>query len=389
MSKRDFYEVLGVAKTASESEIKRAYRKMAMQYHPDKFSQASDSEKNEAEEKFKEVNEAYQVLSDSNKKSQYDRFGHAAFEQGGAGGGFSGGFGGFDFGGFGGDDLGDIFGSFFGGGFGGGSRRGRRGPEPGEDLSYQLDITLEEAAMGVEKTIKYSRDSQCKTCEGTGAKPGTKMDKCPKCDGHGRVLKTQRTMLGNFQTEEICDECHGTGEIPEEKCGTCHGRRIVRETVERTVKIPAGIDNGQKLKLTDMGDASHNGGPYGDLYIFIRIKHHDFFEREGSDIYCRVPVSYYAATVGGEIEVPTLYGKKTIKIPAGTQNGKRFSMKDEGIVSLRTGRKGTQIVEIAVEIPVGLNEKQKELLKAFDESLKDKNYKMKKSFMEKLKDFFD
>lgn len=392
MSKRDYYEVLGISKSASENEIKKAYRKMAMQYHPDKFSQASDSERKEAEDKFKEINEAYQVLSDAGKKEQYDRFGHAAFEQGGAGGGYSGGFGGFDFGGFGGEDLGDIFGSFFGGGFGGGARGGRgrkRGAEPGNDLSYQVEITLEEAALGVEKTIKYARDTKCGTCNGTGAKPGTKMNKCSKCGGQGRILKTQRTMLGNFQTEEICDACNGSGEIPEQKCDTCHGRKVVRENVEKTIKIPAGIDNGQKLKLSDMGEASTTGGPYGDLYIFIKIKHHEFFEREGSDVYCRVPVSYYTATVGGDIEVPTLYGKKTIKIPAGTQNGKRFSMKDEGIVSLRTGKKGIQIVEIHVEIPINLTEKQKELLKAFDESLKDKNYKMKKSFLEKLKDFFD
>lgn len=382
MSKKDFYETLGVSKSASESEIKKGYRKMAMQFHPDKFSQGTENEKKVAEDKFKEVNEAYQILSDTGKKEQYDRFGHAAFEQGGAGGGYGGGFGGYDFGGFGGgEDLGDIFGSFFGGGRGG----RRRGPEPGEDLSYQVEITLEEAAHGVEKTIKYSRDGKCGTCNGTGAKTGTKMSKCSKCGGKGRILRTQRTMLGNFQSEEVCDSCHGTGEIPEQKCGTCHGKRIVREAIEKTVKIPAGIDNGQKLKLSDMGEVSKAGGENGDLYIFIKIKHHDFFEREGSEIYCGVPVSYYTATIGGDVEVPTLYGKKTIKIPAGTQNGKRFSMKDDGIVSLRTGRKGNQIVEIHIEIPTNLSKNQKELLKAFDESLKDDNYKTKKSFVEKLK----
>ncbi|MGL6101300.1 MAG: molecular chaperone DnaJ [Fusobacteriaceae bacterium] len=387
MSKRDYYEVLGISKSASETEIKKGYRKMAMQYHPDKFSQASDTEKKTSEDKFKEINEAYQVLSDSGKKGQYDRFGHAAFEQGGAGGGYSGGFGGFDFGGFGGEDLGDIFGSFFGGGSRGG--RGRRGSEPGSDLSYQVEITLEEAALGTEKTINYSRNTKCGTCSGTGAKPGSKMSKCSKCGGHGRILKTQRTMLGNFQSEAICDACNGSGEIPEQKCDTCHGRKIVRENIEKKIKIPAGIDSGQKLKLSDMGEASSTGGPCGDLYVIIRIKNHEFFERDESNIYCSVPVSYYTATIGGDIEVPTLYGKKVMRIPAGTQNGSRFSMRDEGIVNLRTGRKGVQIVEVAVEIPINLTDEQKNLLKSFDESLKDKNYKLKKSFFDKLKDFFE
>lgn len=383
-SKRDFYEVLGVTKNSTEAEIKKAYRKLAMQYHPDKFSQASDKEKAEAEAKFKEINEAYQVLSDATKKQQYDTYGHAAFENGGAG---AGGFGGF--GGFGADDLGDIFGSFFGGGFGGGGRRGRpRGPEPGDDLSYQVEITLEEAAKGIEKTIKYARNGKCGVCSGTGAKPGTKVNKCPKCGGSGRIRKIQRTMLGNFQTEDMCDECHGTGEIPEHKCEKCHGSRVVRETVEKTVKIPAGIDNGQKLKLSDMGEASTQGGENGDLYIFIKVKQHDFFERDGQDVYCKVPISYYTATVGGDIEVPTLNGKKTIKIPEGTQSGKRFSMREEGIVNMRTGKKGQQVVEVFVEIPIHLNPEQAGLLKAFDESLKDKNYKHKKGFLDRLKDLF-
>lgn len=382
MSKRDFYEVLGITKSASEAEIKKAYRKQAMQYHPDKFANASESEKLESEAKFKEINEAYQVLSDATKKSQYDQYGHAAFEQGGAGSGF-GGFGGF------GDDLGDIFGSFFGGGFGGRSSSRRRGPEPGDDISIEVVITLEEAAKGVEKTIKYHRDIKCKTCDGSGAKPGSKMNTCPKCNGSGHIKKVQRTLLGNFQSEEVCDNCNGTGKVPEEKCPTCHGRRVVKEQVEKTIKIPAGVESGQKLKLTDMGEASKNGGPYGDLFVYIRVKEHDFFERDGQDVYCRVPVSYYQATVGGELEVPTLHGKKKINIPPGTQSGKRFSIREEGIVGLRSGRKGNQIVEIFVEIPVNLTDKQKELLKEFDESLKDKNYKAKKGFLDRLKEIFE
>lgn len=384
MSKRDYYEVLGVSKSTSEADIKKAYRKLAMQYHPDKFSQAPEKERAQAEAKFKEINEAYQVLSDSTKKEQYDRFGHAAFENGGGAGGFGGGFGGFDH-----DDLGDIFSSFFGGGFGGGGGRGRkRGPEPGDDLSYQVEITLEEAAKGIEKTIKYARSGKCATCHGSGAKPGTKVNKCSKCGGSGRIVKVQRTMLGNFQTEDICDACHGTGEIPEQKCDACHGTRVTRENVEKKIKIPAGIDNGQKLKLSDMGEASSTGGPNGDLYIYIKIKPHDIFIRDGETVYCKIPISYYTAAVGGEIEVPTLYGKKTIKIPAGTQNEKRFAMREDGIVNMRTNKKGQQVVEVFIEVPINLNSEQENLLKSFDSSLKDKNYKNKKSFMDKLKDLF-
>jgi molecular chaperone DnaJ len=377
MSKKDYYELLGTEKGASESEIKKAYRKKAMQYHPDKVGNGTDKEKVEAEKKFKEINEAYQVLSDSTKKQQYDQYGHAAFEQGGGGGGN------YRSGGFGGEDLGDIFGSFFGGGFGGGNRR--RGPEPGEDLSYQVEITLEEAAHGVEKTVKYKREGQCGTCHGTGGKPESKTTKCSKCNGKGKIKKIQRTMFGNIESEEVCGTCHGTGKIYEEKCSTCHGRRIVNEAVEKTIKIPAGIESGQKLRISGMGEASRDGGENGDLYIFIKVKPHAFFERDGSDIYCRVPISYYIATSGGEIEVPTLNGKKSIKITPGTQTGKRLNMKGEGIINLRGKWVGSQIVEVYVEVPVDLSGKQLELLKSFDDSLKDKNYKAKRTFTDKLK----
>ncbi|MGL4392562.1 MAG: molecular chaperone DnaJ [Fusobacteriaceae bacterium] len=374
-TKKDYYEILEISKGASEAEIKKAYRKLAMQYHPDKFSQASDSEKKNSETKFKEINEAYQVLSDPQKKQQYDQFGHAAFEQGGGAGG---GFGGFE-------DLGDIFGSFFGGsGFGGSSQR-RRGPASGDDLSYQIEITLEEAATGCEKTVKYNRNGKCGTCHGTGAKPGTKKAKCFKCGGKGHTETIQRTMLGNFKSQQVCDACHGSGEVPEHKCETCHGKRVVRETVERKIKIPAGIDSGQKLKMSDLGEASMEGGDNGDLYIHVRIKKHDFFERDGHDLYCQIPISYYTATAGGEVEVPTISGKKTIKIPEGTQTGKRFSMRDEGMPSIHSGRKGSQIVEIIVEVPVGLTPTQLKLLKEFNESLNEKNYKNnKKGFWKSL-----
>lgn len=388
MAKRDFYEVLGIAKGASDTEIKKAYRKAAMKYHPDKFSGANESEKKEAEDKFKEINEAYQILSDENKRAQYDRFGHAAFENGGGAG--AGGFGGFS-GGF--EDLGDIFGSFFGGnggfgGFGGFGNSRQRGPEPGEDLRYNLELTLEEAAKGVEKTLKYKRTETCKTCHGTGAQEGSKMNKCSKCNGTGTIHVTQRTVFGNFQTAQECDVCHGKGEIPEKKCKKCHGTGIDTETVEKTIKIPAGIDDGQKLRLSGMGNASTEGGPNGDLYVYITVKQHPFFERNGVDIICNVPITFAQAALGGDIEIPTLNGKKTIKVPAGTQNDKMFRLKGEGIKNPRSPYTGDQIVRIKIEVPVNLNSEQQELLKKFDESLKDKNHKDNKNFFDKLKNFF-
>nr|WP_307774815.1 molecular chaperone DnaJ [uncultured Cetobacterium sp.] len=389
MAKRDFYEILGISKDASDAEIKKAYRKAAMKYHPDKFSNASDAEKKDAEDKFKEINEAYQVLSDENKKAQYDRFGHAAFENGGGGaGGFGGGFGGFGGGGF--ENFDDIFGSFFGGGggFGGFGGSQRRGPEPGDDLRYNLEITLEEAAKGVEKTLKYKRQGTCKTCNGSGAEKDSKMKKCSKCNGSGTINVNQRTVFGTFQTTQECDACHGKGEIPEHKCKKCHGTGIDVEMVEKTIKIPAGIDDGQKLRVTGMGNASTEGGPNGDLFVYITVKEHPFFERRGVDIICDVPVTFAKAALGGEIEIPTLNGKKTIKIPAGTQNDKLFRMKGEGIKNPRSPYTGDQIVRIKIEVPVNLNEEQQELLKKFDESLKEKNHKDRKNFFDKLKDFF-
>lgn len=385
--KRDYYEVLGISKGASDDEIKKAYRKAAMKYHPDKFSNASDKEKKDAEDKFKEVNEAYQVLSDSQKKAQYDQFGHAAFEQGA--GGFGGGFGGA--GGF-----EDIFSSFFGGGgagfsgfgggFGGSSRRSY--VEPGRDLRYQVEITLEEAATGVEKTIKYKRNGKCPSCNGSGAEAGSSMKTCPKCNGRGYVEVTQRTILGNMVSQSECSECHGKGEIPEKKCKTCGGTGITKETVEKKIKIPAGIEDGQKLRLDGMGEASENGGPNGDLYIVIRVKDHTIFERRGMDIYCEIPIKFTTAALGGEVEIPTLKGKKNMKIPAGTQTGKMFRMRGEGIQALRGSMVGDEIIQVVVETPIDLNENQQKLLRAFEESLKDKNYKKHKTWLDKVKSFF-
>ena len=386
MSKKDYYDLLGVEKTASENDIKKAYRKLAMKYHPDKFSNASEKEKKEAEEQFKEVNEAYQVLSDADKRAKYDRFGHAAFENGGGGAGGFGGFGGFE--GFG--NAEDIFSSFFGGGggFGGFGGGRQRGPEPGADLRVDVTFTLEEVAKGVEKEINYRRQAKCKTCNGTGAEPGSNLKTCDKCNGTGKIKVTQRTVFGNFQSVEECDKCKGKGKIPEKKCKSCNGTGLERETVKKTVKIPIGIEDGQRLRLSGMGDASTEGGPNGDLYIFIHVKEHDFFVRHGDDIICEIPITFAKAALGGEIDIPTLKGKKSIKIPAGTQNGKVFRLKGEGINNPRGYVPGDQLVKIIIEVPTNLTDDQQELLRKFDESLKDKNYKMNKSFIERFKDFF-
>ena len=389
MAKRDYYEVLGVDKNASENDIKKAYRKAAMKYHPDKFANATDAEKKDAEEKFKEINEAYQVLSDNEKKQQYDQFGHAAFEQGGAG------FGGGGFGGFGDFDINDIFNMFRGNSnfrdfeeytnFGGSSRRSY--VEPGNDLRYNLEITLEEAAKGVEKTIKYKRTGKCEHCHGTGAEDD-KMKTCPTCNGQGTIKTQQRTILGVMQSQSVCPDCHGTGKVPEKKCKHCRGTGTAKETVEKKINVPAGIDDGQKLKYAGLGEASQSGGPNGDLYIVIRIKPHDIFIRQGDNLYCEVPISYSTAVLGGEVEVPTLNGKKTVKVPEGTESGKLLKVSGEGIKSLRGYGKGDIIVKFTIETPKKLTDKQKELLQKFEESLNEKNYEQKSSFMKKVKKFF-
>lgn len=384
MEKRDYYEVLGVAKGSSETEIKKAYRKAAMKYHPDKYTNASETEKKEAEEKFKEVNEAYQVLSDSQKRQQYDQFGHAAFEHGA--GGFEGGFSGF--GGF--EDLGDIFGdlfgSSFGGGFSGGGRR-RSYVQPGNDLRIQVEITLEEASTGVEKTIQYHRNGKCEHCGGTGAEE-KKVKECPKCHGTGRIQAQQRTPFGVIQNVVECPDCHGSGKIPEKKCSHCHGSGVQKEKIEKKVKIPAGIDDGQKLKLSGMGEASTTGGPFGDLLVQVRVKPHPIFERHDMDLFCEVPLTFATAVAGGEVEVPTLYAKKTVKIPAGTQTGKMMKLSKEGMKSLRGNYQGDLIIRFVIETPTNLSKTQMELLQKFEESLEEKNYPKRKGLFNKIKDLF-
>ena len=391
MAKRDYYEVLGVPKNASEQDIKKAYRSMAKKYHPDR-----NKDNPEAEAKFKEVQEANEVLSDPQKRAAYDQYGHAAFENGGAGaGGFGGqGFGGQGFGGAGGfdfEDLGDIFGSF-GSFFGGRGQAQSQGPKVhrGDDLRYNLVLTLEEVAFGVEKELKYKRNGQCHTCHGSGAEPGHGTKTCDKCNGSGHIKVQQRTLFGMASGIQECDKCHGTGKIPEKECHTCHGTGLERETFTKKVRFPSGLQTGQKLIVRGCGNAGANGGIFGDLRVYITVAKHDIFDRISEyDIRCEVPLKMTTAILGGEVEVPTLNGKKKIVIPEGTQNGKIFRLKNEGIKYSRSENRGDEIVEIKVETPTNLTDKQKEILREFDGSLDNKkNYKKAHSFKDKIKRFF-
>lgn len=376
--KKDYYEVLGVDKSASEDEIKKAYRKMAKKYHPDLHPGDSEAEKN-----FKEVNEAYEILSDPTKKSRYDQFGHAGVDPNfGAGGGGAGGFGGFgDFG-----DLGDLFGSFFGGGFGGGRTQNPNAPRRGADTSTTVNLSFEEAAKGCKKTIKVTRIENCTDCNGSGAAPGTSPKTCPNCHGTGHINVTQRTPFGAMQSTRVCDTCRGTGKIIDNPCKTCAGKGKVRRTKEQTIDIPAGVDDGQYVNIRGGGDMGSNGGPAGDLHVNISVRPHPIFERSGFDVFCEIPITYSQAVLGSKIVVPTLDGKVEFTIPAGTQNGDRFKLKGKGIQRLNYGGRGDQYVEVNIEVPKNLSKKQQELLKKFDEELSDSNYKKRKSFFEKLKD---
>lgn len=374
MSKKDYYEVLGLQKGASEQEIKRAYKRLAAKHHPDK-NQGSK----EAEEKFKEIKEAYEVLGDNEKRAMYDQYGHQAFEQGGGAGGF-GGFGGGGFGGF-----EDIFSEMFGGGFGGGARRQR--VVRGDDLRYDLEITLEEAVRGVKKDIRIRTLVQCDTCHGSGAEAGSKVETCPHCHDSGRVRRQQ----GFFMTETVCPSCHGTGKKIDKPCKSCHGDGRVEKTKNLSVTIPAGVDTGNQLRLSGEGAAGENGAPAGDLYVVIHVKDHDIFVRDGSNLYCEVPISFTMAALGGEIEVPTLDGRVKLKIPAETQTGKLFRVRGKGVTSARGGYAGDLICKVIIETPVSLNEEQKELLRKLEESLEGKGQHRPKheGFFKGVKNFFD
>lgn len=381
MSKRDYYEVLGVSKTATQDELKKAYRKLARKYHPD-----LNKDNPEAAEKFKECNEAYSVLSDEQKRAQYDQFGPEAFENGGMGGGpGAGGFGGF--GGFGGSGMEDIFDMFFGG-QGRGGRSNNAGPQRGADLRYDMEITFEEAAFGVEKEISLKRAERCEHCHGEGAEPGSKVETCPECHGSGYVRFTQNTMFGQMVNERPCSRCHGEGKIISNPCKECGGSGTVKKTKKLKVKIPAGVDNGSRLRVGGEGEAGLKGGPSGDLYVYLYVKSHKFFERDGTTVLCEVPINIVQATLGAEIKVPTLDGQVTMKVPEGTQPGKVMRLKGKGIPSLRGGGRGDQLVRMKVVVPTKLTDKQKDALQKFADISKDNINPEEKSFLNKVKDFF-
>ena len=359
-AKRDYYEVLGLQKGASDDEIKKAYRQMAKKYHPDLHP--GDAE---AEKCFKEVNEAYEILSDADKKARYDQYGHAGVDPNmGAGG-----YGGFGGGGFSGDfgDLGDLFSSFFGGG--GSTQSRRNGPTRGEDLEVQITISFEEAVFGCKKEISYNRIEKCDDCKGSGAAAGSSPETCPQCNGQGQIRVTQQTMLGVMQTTKACPNCRGTGKIIKNPCQNCRGTGMVRLRKKLEVTIPAGIDDGQQIRLAGQGSEGRNGGPAGNLYITVHVRPHAFFERDGINVYCDVPISFTEAALGAEIDVPVLEGGTTeYKIPAGTQTGTQFVLRGKGIRQVNGRATGDLIFRTVVETPKNLSSEQKELLRKLDES---------------------
>ena len=374
-NKRDYYEVLGVSKSAGDDEIKKAYRGLAKKYHPDMNPGDKD-----AEMKFKEVNEAYAVLSDSEKRSKYDQFGHAAFDptMGGGGAGFGG------FGGFGDFDFGDIFSSFFGGASGGGRSR-YNAPVEGDDVATNVEVSFEEAAFGTKAEVKFARIETCSECSGSGAKKGTTPETCSTCHGSGRVTVKQQTMLGYMQTQRPCSACGGRGKIIKDPCNECNGKGRIRINKRLEVNIPAGIDDRQNIILRGQGSAGINGGANGDLIIEVRVRNHKIFDRDGNNIYCEVPISFAEATLGAEIDVPVLGGgTEKFKIPEGTQSGTTFTLKNKGIADINTKRKGDLIITVAVETPKNLNSKQKELLRAFADSLGENNGSKREGFFKKM-----
>lgn len=368
--KRDYYEVLGLGKQASEDEIKKAYRKLARQYHPDVNKEAN------AESKFKEVKEAYDVLSDAGQRSRYDQYGHIDPNQGMGGGGFSGG----DFGG-----IGDIFDMFFGGG---GGRKDPNGPQRGNDLQYTMTIEFKEAVFGKEMDITIPRTESCDTCFGSGAKPGTKPDTCSVCHGSGQQEVVQNTPFGRMVNRRACSNCGGKGKVIKEKCTTCHGQGQVKKQRKIHVRIPAGVDDGAQLRMTGEGEGGLRGGPEGDLYIIIRVKSHDFFEREGDDIYCEVPLTFTQAALGDEIEIPTLSEKVRLKIPAGTQTGTYFRLKGKGVPRLRGVGQGDQHVKVVVVTPSKLNDEQKDLLRQVASLDGEHTHEQEQSFFDRVKRAF-
>ncbi len=374
MAKRDFYEILGVNRDAGDDDIKKAYRKLAMKYHPDRNPDSKD-----AEDKFKEAKEAYEILSDSQKRAAYDQYGHAGVDpQAGFGGGGGAGYGGFA------DAFGDIFGDIFGGG----GRGGRSNVYRGSDLRYNLEISLEEAARGTETKIRIPTQEECETCHGTGAKPGTEAKTCSTCGGHGQV----RIQQGFFSIQQTCHTCHGSGKVIPNPCGSCHGAGRVKSYKTLSVKIPSGVDEGDRIRLSGEGEAGINGGPSGDLYVVVHIKPHEVFQRDGNDLHCEMPISFTTAALGGEIEIPTLDGMARLKIPAESQSGKVFRLRSKGIKGVRASAPGDLMCHIVVETPVNLTERQKELLRELEDissgSVGTHNPRAK-SWMDKVKEFFE
>lgn len=382
MAAKNYYEILGVEKTATADELKLAYRKLAKKYHPDMYVSASEQEKKDAEAKFKDINHAYEVLSDPQKRAAYDTYGDENGPQAGAGfGGFSGGAGGFGF------DMDDIFSSIFSG-FGGGSSRAQRAnaPQRGQDILVGVNLTFEEAAFGTQKTVSVKRVENCPDCKGTGAKDGTAFKVCSQCKGSGRVTMTQRTPFGQVSTQGVCPTCHGTGKIITDKCTSCGGVGRFEKVREVKVNIPAGIDSGQRVRYDNEGHAGSNGGEKGGLYVEVRVVPHKLFSRNGFDVLLEVPISIVDATLGTTIEVPTLYGNKEVKIPEGTQSGTVFTIKNYGIKKLKGTGKGDMFVKVVVEVPKSVSKEQKEFLKRFDQiSDQKKQYPLKKAYDEKAK----
>ena len=373
MNNTEFYDRLGVSKNASQDEIKKAYRKLSKKYHPDINKDPG------AEEKYKEVQEAYETLSDEQKRAAYDQYG-AAGANGGFGGG-AGGFGGFDGAGFGGFE--DIFSSFFGGG----ATRNPNAPRQGDDLQYRVNLSFEEAIFGAEKEVHYNREATCKTCSGSGAKPGTSPVTCGRCHGQGVINVDTQTPLGMMRRQVTCDVCHGTGQEIKEPCQTCHGTGLEKQSHKVSVKIPAGVETGQQIRLAGQGEAGFNGGPYGDLFVIINVNPSDKFTRDGSTIYYTLNISFVQAALGDTVEVPTVHGNVEMTIPAGTQTGKTFRLKGKGAPRLRGGSQGDQHVTVKIVTPTKLNDAQKEALLAFAKASGDEKIApQKKGFFNKVKD---
>ena len=387
--KRDYYEVLGVDRNADDAALKKAYRQLAKKYHPD----VNPGDK-EAEAKFKEATEAYSVLSDPAKRKQYDQFGHAAFENGGGGG--AGGFGGFDFSG---SDMGDIFGDIFGDLFGGGSRRRpNNGPTKGANLRARVNITFEEAVFGCDKELEITLKDECTTCHGTGAKPGTSPVTCPRCNGEGQIVYTQQSMFGMVRNVQTCPDCHGTGKIIKEKCSACRGTGYTSSRKKIQVSVPAGIDNGQSIRIREKGEPGVNGGPRGDLLVEVNVARHPIFQRQDMNIFSTAPITYAQAALGGNVKISTVDGDVVYTVKPGTQTDTRIRLKGKGVPSLRNKNiRGDHYVTLVVQVPTGLNEEAKEALRRFDEacgnrpaeSKGDGSEKKKKSFMDKLKETFE